>query len=111
MSDIVIRGGLVVSENGIERADVAIAGEVIAAIGADLPGGRTEIDARGLHVLPAVIDAHVHFNEPGHESWEGAATGSRALAAGGGTLFIDMPLNSVPCTVTPSEFDRKRRAL
>ena len=111
MSDVVIRGGLVVRETGVEPADIAIEGGVIAAIGADLNRGRTEIDARGLHVLPAVVDAHVHFNEPGHESWEGAATGSRALAAGGGALFFDMPLNSVPCTVTPGEFDRKRRAL
>ena len=46
-----------------------------------------------------MIDVHLHFNEPGRTDWEGAATGSRALAAGGGTLFFDMPLNSTPCTV------------
>ena len=60
---------------------------------------RHEIDARGLHVLPGLIDVHLHFNEPGRTEWEGAGTGSRALAAGGGTLFFDMPLNSTPCTV------------
>ncbi len=60
---------------------------------------------------PALIDIHLHFNEPGRADWEGAATGSRALAAGGGTLFFDMPLNSSPCTVNAREFDRKRRAL
>ena len=54
---------------------------------------------RGLHVFPAVIDIHLHFNEPGRTEWEGAATGSRALAAGGGAVFFDMPLNSTPCTV------------
>src|SRR5262249_52482505 len=43
--------------------------------------------------------------------WEGAATGSSALAAGGGTLFFDMPLNSIPCTINAREFDRKRAAL
>jgi allantoinase len=43
--------------------------------------------------------------------WEGAATGSRALAAGGGTLFFDMPLNSSPCTVDAAAFDAKRTAL
>jgi allantoinase len=58
-----------------------------------------------------VIDVHLHFNEPGRTDWEGAATGSRALAAGGGTLFFDMPLNSTPCTVNAREFDRKREAL
>ena len=54
---------------------------------------------------------HLHFNEPGRTDWEGGATGSRALAAGGGTLFFDMPLNSTPCTVNVREFDRKRAAL
>jgi allantoinase len=58
-----------------------------------------------------VIDVHVHFNEPGRTGWEGAATGSRALAAGGGAMFFDMPLNSSPCTVGPKEFDEKRAAL
>ena len=51
-------------------------------------------------MFPGLIDVHVHFNEPGRTEWEGAQTGSRALAAGGGTLFFDMPLNSTPCTVT-----------
>ena len=58
-----------------------------------------------------VIDVHLHFNEPGRTEWEGAATGSRALAAGGGAVFFDMPLNSTPCTVNAREFDRKRAAL
>lgn len=111
MRDVVIRDGLVVTAAGVERADVAIDGETIAAIGPGLPGGRVEIDAAGLHVFPGMIDVHVHFNEPGHESWEGAATGSRALAAGGGTLYFDMPLNSIPCTLTGNECDRKRQAL
>ena len=58
-----------------------------------------------------MIDVHLHFNEPGRTEWEGAATGSRALAAGGGAVFFDMPLNSTPCTVNVHEFDRKRAAL
>jgi allantoinase len=62
-------------------------------------------------VLPGAIDVHLHFNEPGRTEWEGAATGSCALAAGGGTLFFDMPLNSTPCTVSANEVDRKRVAL
>ena len=62
-------------------------------------------------MFPAVIDVHLHFNEPGRTEWEGAATGSRALAAGGGAVFFDMPLNSTPCTVNAREFDRKRAAL
>ncbi|HKA02386.1 MAG TPA: allantoinase AllB [Candidatus Solibacter sp.] len=70
-----------------------------------------EIDATGLTMLPGLIDVHVHFNEPGRTDWEGAATGSRALAAGGGTTFFDMPLNSSPCTVDAAAFHAKRTAL
>lgn len=111
MHDLVVRGAAVVTPESIVVADVAIKDGCINAIGAELAGGRQEIDARGLTALPGLIDIHVHFNEPGRSEWEGAASGSRALAAGGGTLFFDMPLNSSPCTVGPAEFDQKRAAL
>jgi allantoinase len=111
VSELVIRGGTVVLPGGSTRADLAIEDGRITAIRAELPGASHEIDARGLVVLPALIDVHVHFNEPGRTHWEGAATGSRALAAGGGTLFFDMPLNSTPCAVNAHEVDRKREAL
>src|SRR4029077_11254527 len=88
-----------------------IEGGKIQTIGPELPGGTEEIDARGLHVFPAVIDVHLHFNEPGRAEWEGAATGSRALAAGGGAVFFDMPLNSTPCTIGVADVDAKRAAL
>ena len=78
---------------GCEVADVGVADGVISAVGPDLEGGaREEIDARGLLVLPGAIDAHVHFNEPGRTRWEGFASGTRALAAGGTTLCVEMPL-------------------
>jgi allantoinase len=102
MPDLVVRG---------DAADIAIEDGKIVAIGPELPGAAEEIIARGLHVLPGLIDVHLHFNEPGRTEWEGAATGSRALAAGGGTLFFDMPLNSTPCTVNAEAFDQKRAAL
>src|SRR5271169_4571400 len=110
-ADLVIRGGTVVTGAGLISADVSIDGGRIVAVDPDLPGGREEIDARDLTIFPGVIDVHLHFNEPGRTEWEGAATGSRGLAAGGGTLFFDMPLNSTPCTVNAREFDRKRAAL
>jgi allantoinase len=109
--DLVIRGGTVVLPGGSTRADVAIEDGRIAEIGPQLAGASHEIDAGGLFVLPGMIDVHVHFNEPGRTHWEGAATGSRALAAGGGTLFFDMPLNSTPCCVNAREVDRKRVVL
>ena len=102
MPDLVVRG---------DTQDIAIEDGKIVAIGPELPGTVEEIDARGLHVFPGLIDVHLHFNEPGRTEWEGAATGSRALAAGGGTLFFDMPLNSTPCTVDAQAFDAKRAAL
>ena len=60
-------------------------------------------------ILPSWIDAHVHFNEPGREDWEGLESGSRALAAGGGTVFFDMPLNSSPPVTTRERLEQKRR--
>jgi allantoinase len=111
MAELVIRGGMAATPQGVMRAEIAIDGGMIVAVAPELPGAAREIDARGLTVLPGAIDAHLHFNEPGRTEWEGAATGSRALASGGGTLFFDMPLNSSPCTVGPAEFDVKRAAL
>ena len=100
-----------VTPQGTVIADIAVDGGRISAIAPELRGATREIDARGLTVLPGLIDIHVHFNEPGRTEWEGGATGSRALAAGGGTVFFDMPLNSSPCTVGPEQFDQKRAAL
>ena len=112
MADVVLRGGTLVTPEGLLQADLAIEDGLISTVDPDLTETAAhEIDARGLHVFPAVIDVHLHFNEPGRTEWEGAATGSRGLAAGGGALFFDMPLNSTPCTVNAREFDRKRAAL
>ncbi|HEY1343067.1 MAG TPA: allantoinase AllB [Bryobacteraceae bacterium] len=108
---MIVRGGSVVTPEGLIQADIAVEDGVIREVGPGLSGAGEEIDAHGLTVMPGLIDVHVHFNEPGRTEWEGAATGSRALAAGGGTTFFDMPLNSSPCTVGAAEFDAKREAL
>ena len=71
---------------------------------------REVIEASGLVVLPGVVDAHVHFNEPGRADWEGWTTGSRAAVAGGVTTVCDMPLNSTPPVVDVHAFDAKRTA-
>src|SRR4029450_13257696 len=105
--DLVIRGGTVVLPGGSVRADVAIEDGRIAGIGPELAGASHEFDAEGLFVLPGFVEVHVHFTEPGRTHWEGAATGSRALAAGGGTLFFDMALNSTPGTGNGREVGRK----
>ena len=109
--DLIIRHGHIVRESGLGRADVAIEDEKIVEIAPEIPGSaREEIDATGLHIFPGVIDPHVHFNEPGRTDWEGFATGSSALAAGGGTLFFDMPLNSSPPVLDADSFDLKLEA-
>lgn len=109
--DLLVRGGRVVTRDGISIADVGIAEGTIAVVGTNLSlTAGEEIDATGLHVFPGAIDSHVHFNEPGRTEWETIATGSAALAAGGGTAFVDMPLNSRPVTVDVAAFDAKVRA-
>jgi allantoinase len=109
----IIRGGSVVRTTGIEEADIAIAEGKIVAIERDITSGTRsprEVDARDLTVFPGVIDSHVHFNDPGRAHWEGFSTGSSAFAAGGGTCFVDMPLNSFPPTLDGPSFDVKMAA-
>jgi allantoinase len=108
---MIVRGGTVVTSSGLERADVAVEDGLVAAVGPDLDEQAEEIDATGLHVLPGAVDAHVHFNDPGRADWEGAATGSDALLAGGGTCFVDMPLNAHPPTVDGDALRAKLAAL
>ena len=105
MPDTIIRNAQI---HGGEPLDVVIEDGVIVEIGSSPGGSATEeIDAAGLLLLPGVFDAHIHFNEPGREHWEGFATGSRALAAGGGTSFVDMPLNAAPPTIDRESFEKK----
>lgn len=107
--DLLIRGASVVVDGEPCQLDVGVADGVIAAIGPELAGPCPEyLSAEGLHLLPGVLDGHVHMNEPGRADWEGFDTGTRALAAGGATAAIDMPLNAHPPTVTGDAFDQKR---
>lgn len=109
--DLIVRGGALVTPEGVAQADLAVADGRIVALGPELEGAATEtIDAAGLHIFPGVIDAHLHVNEPGRTEWEGFATGTRALAAGGVTAFFDMPLNAHPPTLDAASFDLKYAA-
>ena len=109
--DLLILGARVVTDAGDDQLSIGIEGGKIAALGPEVPGAAREtIDAKGLHAFPGVIDAHVHFNEPGRTEWEGVSSGSAALSAGGGTCFIDMPLNSSPPTLDASSFAAKLAA-
>lgn len=109
--DLIVRHGTLVTPTDIMQADIAIADGRIVATAPELTGtSNDEIDATGLHIFPGVIDAHVHFNEPGRTEWEGFATGTKALAAGGTTTFFDMPLNAHPPTLAAASFDLKLAA-
>ncbi|KAM5541854.1 hypothetical protein V8D89_004583 [Ganoderma adspersum] len=82
------------------------------SVRSDLPGVRDVdwIDVGDKYLIPGIIDAHVHLNEPGRTDWEGFWTGTRAAASGGVTTLVDMPLNSIPPTTTVANLEQKRNA-
>jgi allantoinase len=109
--DLVIRGADVVLPATIARVDVAVEGDLVAAIGGSLGPGRDELDASGCVVLPGAVDPHVHLNDPGRVEWEGIPTGTAALVVGGATTCVEMPLNSSPVVVDAEAFRAKAAAI
>ena len=113
MSSLLITGGLLVDELSVRRADLLVQDGRVQAI--LQPGHRQTaddvLDATDRHVLPGVVDAHVHFNEPGRTDWEGFVTGTTAAAAGGVTTVCDMPLNCHPPTLDARALALKRSAV
>src|SRR5207249_4576831 len=103
----------VLTPEGVHPAAVLVRGEQIAGVvAADaVPVGCPVEDVGERFVLPGLVDAHVHINEPGRTEWEGFATATRAAAAGGITTLVDMPLNSSPVTTTAAALERKRMAV
>lgn len=116
MTRVAVKGGQVVTPDGVHKYDIAIEDGVIRALTAPgFPAPCDEvIDARGKFVLPGAIDAHSHFIEndpdvamPNPEEFEGFENGSRAAAAGGITTVIEMP-QSDPRTTSGERLRRKR---
>lgn len=109
--DLIIRNGQIVTKDSVFTGDIAVKDGKIAEVSTATLAGEAakEIDAAGLHVMPGAIDTHVHFNEPGRAEWEGLATGSRSLAAGGATSFFDMPLNSTPPVINKENLANKSK--
>ena len=100
--DLVLKGGMVVTEGGPVQADVAVEGGIIVgltAAGAG-PQARRTVDVTGMYVLPGVIDTHSHHREPGYTHKEDIITGTSASAAGGVTVSSAMP-NVYPPPTTP----------
>jgi dihydroorotase len=109
--DLIVRGGVVVSHAGEGAADIGVSGGKIAAIG-DLNQISADriVEAKGLHVLPGVIDTQVHFREPGNTHKEDLETGTRAAALGGVTAVFEMPNTAPPTTSVEALNDKLARA-
>lgn len=107
-----IHSKCVLLPDGMKEATIFWEGGVITGIigGLALAEGVDLVDVGERVVMPGIIDPHVHINEPGRTEWEGFDTATRAAAAGGLTLLVDMPLNSSPVTTTAVAFDKKRAA-
>jgi allantoinase len=113
VSTLLVAGGLLVDETSVRQADLLVEDGRVRSV---LERGHTQaadavLDASGLHVLPGVVDAHVHFNEPGRTDWEGFLTGTTAAAAGGVTTVCDMPLNCRPPTLDVRALTIKRSTI
>lgn len=76
----------------------------------EFPAGTPYTDYSPYVLLPGLVDAHVHLNEPGRTEWEGFYTGTQAAAFGGVTTVIDMPLNAIPPTTTVAGLHEKIQA-
>ncbi len=109
-ADLVIKNGTVVTPETTFDGGVAIHDEKFVAIGTNdsLPDGTEEIDAKGKHILPGLIDGHVHFREPGLTHKEDFGTGSRAAVCGGITFVVDMP-NTIPPVTHPEQVEEKKK--
>jgi len=102
----------VVTPEGVRPGAVLVDGarirDVVSA--EQVPADRAIRDFGDLAILPGLVDSHVHMNDPGRTDWEGFQTATRAAAAGGYTLLVDMPLNCLPGTNTASALEAKRVA-
>lgn len=109
--DLLIRGGMCATPNGVVPTDIGVRAGKIAAIGVLGDSKAAEVfEAKGLHVLPGVIDTQVHLREPGNEHKEDLETGSRAAVLGGVTGVFEMPNTNPPTTTREAIEDKLRRA-
>jgi allantoinase len=111
--DLVVRARRAIVEGDERSACVGVSRGRIARLTAydDPPAAaRTVTVADDEVLIPGLVDTHVHVNEPGRTEWEGFDSATHAAAAGGVTTIVDMPLNSVPPTVTVDALETKREA-
>ncbi|MFC6199783.1 dihydroorotase [Ponticaulis profundi] len=107
MYDLVLKNGFVVTPGGTTQTDIGVKDGKIVHIGSITHDQIGEsYNAKGLHILPGVIDSQVHFREPGLEYKEDLETGARSAALGGVTCVFEMP-NTNPSTITPEMLQDK----
>jgi dihydroorotase len=114
-SDLLLRGGRVLDEQGERVADVRVAGGIVVEVAPDLApsAGATVLDAEGCVVTPGLVDIQVHFREPGREDAETVESGANAAARGGCTAVVCMPNTEPPlddAAVVQAVLERGRRA-
>ncbi|MCH6229192.1 allantoinase AllB [Microbacterium sp. CFH 31415] len=111
--DTVFRAARVLVDGAFRPADVGVCGGVVARVAeygtVTHTASLTELRDDEV-LLPGLVDTHVHVNEPGRTEWEGFESATRAAAAGGVTTIVDMPLNSIPPTLSVAALAEKRSA-
>ena len=106
--DLLIRNGICVLPWGSEAIDIGIRDGRIAALGVSASATANKIlDATGLHVLPGLIDPHVHLRDPGDKAVETIPTGTKGAVLGGLTAVFDMP-NTSPAITDPDRLALKQ---
>lgn len=110
---LILHGGQIVTPQGIQRADITIRGELIEAVGPDLPAeipNSTIVDVSRFAIFPGLIDVHVHLREPGGEHKEDFLTGTQSALAGGVTTVCAMPNTTPPIVDAATLEDALARA-
>ncbi len=104
---ILIKNAQIVNEGEVYKSDVLVENKIIKEISSKIKTDTDQIiDAKGLYLLPGVIDDQVHFREPGLTYKADIYTESKAAVAGGITSFMDMP-NTTPQTLTQELLEEK----
>ncbi len=105
-----LRSERVVCADGVRPAVVSVRDGAVVAVRDRADPGEVVEELGGLVLGRALVDSHVHCNEPGRTAWEGFSTSTRAAAAGGIARIVDMPLNSDPVTTTADALEAKLAA-
>ncbi|MBT7514821.1 MAG: allantoinase AllB, partial [Candidatus Marinimicrobia bacterium] len=107
--DFAIASQKVLTLEGEKPAAILIKGEKILDVVSieNIPENCPTEEMGNNMIMPGLVDAHVHINEPGRTDWEGFETATKAAAAGGITTIVDMPLNCIPVTTTVDALNQK----